>query len=202
MATKTKSPAVKNKLVKGKPIKSKPAKSTATGRSATTAKSSLKDKPNLRRNSSTPKTAAPRTKAASAKTSVGRSTRRSLKPQRGDLKLDHFRGLLIEERKRLEEELEQVRNRHTDMDNALPEEGEGGDEDTADLASAMMDKELDLSVEDEIEDMLAQVDRAFQKLEEGTYGICDVSGKPIPATRLEAIPYATLTVECQSLSEG
>ena len=124
------------------------------------------------------------------------------KQQRTDLDVDHFRTLLIDERKRLEEELEQVRNHSTDMDNALPEEGEGGDEDTADLASAMMDKEMDLSVEDELEDLLVQVDRAFQKIEEGTYGICDVSGKPIPVSRLELIPFATLTVECQSLAEG
>ena len=124
------------------------------------------------------------------------------KQQREDIDLNHFRTLLIDERKRLEEELEQVRNQSTDMDNALPEDGEGGDEDTADLASAMMDKEMDLSVEDELEDLLVQVDRAFQKIEEGTYGICDVSGKPIPASRLELIPFATLTVECQSLAEG
>jgi DnaK suppressor protein len=122
--------------------------------------------------------------------------------QRADLDIDHFRTLLIEERKRLQDELEQVRNRSTDMDNALPEEGEGGDEDTADLASAMMDKEMDLSVEDELEDLLNQVDRAFQKIEEGTYGICDVSGNPIPKSRLELIPFATLTVECQAMAEG
>lgn len=122
--------------------------------------------------------------------------------QRTDLDIDHFRALLIEERKRMQDELEQVRNRSTDMDNALPEEGEGGDEDTADLASAMMDKEMDLSVEDELEDILNQVDRAFQKIEEGTYGICDVSGNPIPKSRLELIPFATLTVECQAMAEG
>jgi len=125
-----------------------------------------------------------------------------IKQQREDLDINHFRTLLIDERKRLEEELDQVRNQSTDMDNALPEDGEGGDEDTADLASAMMDKEMDLSVEDELEDILVQVDRAFQKIEEGTYGICDVSGKPIPASRLELIPFAVLTVECQSLAEG
>ena len=124
------------------------------------------------------------------------------KQQRKDIDLNHFRTLLIEERKRLEEELDQVRNQSTDMDNALPEDGEGGDEDTADLASAMMDKEMDLSVEDELEDLLVQVDRAFQKIEEGTYGICDVCGKPIPNSRLELIPFATLTVECQSMAEG
>ncbi len=136
------------------------------------------------------------------KTTAKAGAVQEVEQQRADLDIDHFRSLLIEERKRLQDELEQVRNHSNDMDNALPEEGEGGDEDTADLASAMMDKEMDLSVEDELEDLLNQVDRAFQKIEEGTYGICDVSGNPIPKSRLELIPFATLTVECQAMAEG
>jgi RNA polymerase-binding transcription factor DksA len=61
---------------------------------------------------------------------------------------------------------------------------------------------MDLSVEDEIEDMLAAIDHALQKMEDGTYGICDISGERIPPGRLELIPWASLTVECQALSEG
>jgi RNA polymerase-binding transcription factor DksA len=61
---------------------------------------------------------------------------------------------------------------------------------------------MDLSVEDEIEDLLAAVDHALQKIEDGTYGICDMSGETIPTGRLELIPYAALTVECQALAEG
>lgn len=160
-----------------------PTKTTATGRTSSGAKS-----PNAK-----PAGKSLKSNAVAPKT-VGQ--------KRTDLDIDHFRTLLIEERKRMQEELEQVRNRSTDMDNALPEEGEGGDEDTADLASAMMDKEMDLSVEDEFEDILNQIDRAFQKIEEGTYGICDVSGQPIPKSRLELIPFATLTVECQAMAES
>ena len=136
------------------------------------------------------------------KTVSAATAKNDSKAQRGDLDLDHYRTLLFGERGRLEAELEQLRNRNTDMENALPEDGEGGDEDTADLAAAMMDKEMDLSVEDEIEDMLAQVAHALEKMEAGTYGICDMSGEPIPASRLELIPWASLTVECQALSEG
>lgn len=131
-----------------------------------------------------------------------KSARPEISQQRTDLEIEHFRALLVEERTRLQEELEYVRDRSTDMDSGLPEDGESGDEDSADLASAMMDKEMDLSVEDELEDLLNQVDRAFQKVEEGTYGICDVSGEPIPRSRLELIPFATLTVECQAMAEG
>ena len=115
---------------------------------------------------------------------------------------EHFRDLLLQERARLEEEREQIRSRSGSVDGALPEEGEGGDEDTADLASAMMDKEMDLSVEDEIEDLLGQVAHALRKIEDGTYGICDMSGEKISKGRLELIPWAALTVECQAIAEG
>jgi DnaK suppressor protein len=122
--------------------------------------------------------------------------------QRNELDIEYFRGLLISERVRLEEERDALRKSNVDMDGALPEEGEGGDEDTADLASAMMDKEYELSVEDEIDSMLESVDHALRKMDDGTYGVCDMSGKPIPARRLELIPWASLTVECQALAEG
>jgi len=138
-------------------------------------------------------------KKPSAKPSArGSATQNGARP---DLDIEYFRGLLLAERVRLEEEREQVRARALDMDNALPEEGEGADEDTADLAAAIMDKEMDLSVEDEIEDLLSAVDHALQKIEDGSYGVCDMSGEPIPISRLELIPWASLTVECQALSE-
>jgi DnaK suppressor protein len=119
-----------------------------------------------------------------------------------DEQIEYFQSLLLAERARLEEEREQIRSRSGAVDGALPEEGEGGDEDTADLAAAMMDKEMDLSVEDEIEDLLAAVDHALQKMEDGTYGVCDMAGETIPASRLELIPWAALCVECQALAEG
>ena len=44
---------------------------------------------------------------------------------------------------------------------------------------------------------LAQVENALKRMEEGTYGICEVTGKPIPLARLQALPYATRCVEAQ-----
>jgi DnaK suppressor protein len=49
--------------------------------------------------------------------------------------------------------------------------------------------------------VLRQIDRSLEKMEEGTYGICDVSGDPIPLKRLEAIPYANMTVQAQEKVE-
>lgn len=121
---------------------------------------------------------------------------------RRDLDIEHFRTLLLTERERYEAELEGIRSRSMDVEGSLPDEGESGDEDTADLASAMMDKEIDLSVEDEIMDLLNAIDHALEKIEDGTYGICDISGEAIPKSRLELIPWASLTVACQAMSEG
>lgn len=136
---------------------------------------------------------------------VPKAVKHKIKPPkqaRTDLDIEHFRSMLVVERERLESELEGIRSRSTDVEGSLPDEGESGDEDTADLATAMMDKEIDLSVEDEIMDMLNAVDHALEKMEDGTYGICDISGEPIPKSRLELIPWASLTVACQAMSEG
>jgi len=149
------------------------------------------------------RTATKAKKPASKTAKVQVAKLKKITQKRSDLDINHFLELLYKERDRLEEELEQVRSSPTDIENAIPEEGEGGgEEDTADMASALMDREMDLSVEDEIDDMLAQVDHALIKIEEGTYGICDISGNSIPKSRLEALPWASLTVECQALAEG
>ncbi|PQV65544.1 RNA polymerase-binding transcription factor DksA [Abditibacterium utsteinense] len=125
-----------------------------------------------------------------------------MKPQqRTDLDVEHYRQLLLDELSRLEEERDYVRKSNSDMDGNLPEDAEG-DEDTTDLATSLMDKEMDLSVEEEIEETMAAIEHALRKMEDGTYGICDVSNQPIPKSRLELIPWASLTAQMQSMAEG
>ena len=121
--------------------------------------------------------------------------------QRADLDMNHFRDRLFEEMAKLEEEREYMRRSAGDMDGNMPEDPES-DEDTADLASSLMDKEMDMNVEDEIEETLGAIEHALKKMEDGTYGICDVSGEPIPAARLEMLPWASLTAQMQAMAEG
>jgi DnaK suppressor protein len=61
---------------------------------------------------------------------------------------------------------------------------------------------MDATLEQTIENRLQYVERALQKIEEGTYGICDDTGEPIPRGRLEAMPEAIYTVEAQQRREG
>ena len=50
-------------------------------------------------------------------------------------------------------------------------------------------------------EILRQIERALEKISEETYGICDISGEDIPLARLEAVPYATMTVKAQERAE-
>lgn len=121
--------------------------------------------------------------------------------QRKDLDVSHYRDRLFEEMTKLEEERDYVRRSSSDMDGNLPEDAEG-EEDTADLASSLMDKEMDMSVEEEIEETLMAIEHALEKIQDGTYGICDVSGEPIPKSRLELLPWSSLTAQMQAMAEG
>jgi RNA polymerase-binding transcription factor DksA len=68
----------------------------------------------------------------------------------------------------------------------------------ADAGSDAYDRDFALSLLSQEQDALYEIDQALKRIEVGTYGICEMSGKPIPHTRLEAIPFARFTVECQS----
>ena len=58
-----------------------------------------------------------------------------------------------------------------------------------------------VALESHKRDTLAQVERTLQKLDDGTYGLCDNCGQPINPARLEALPHANLCVNCKALHE-
>ncbi len=73
--------------------------------------------------------------------------------------------------------------------------------DSGDMSQEMFTREMDATIGEQVERRLKDVDRALQKIEEGTYGLSDVSGEPIPKGRLEAMPEAVRTVEEQQRFE-
>jgi len=82
----------------------------------------------------------------------------------------------------------------------------GGDDfaetDSGDMSQSIFDREMDASVEEGIERRLGEIEKALQKIEEGTYGVCDDTGEEIPKGRLEAVPEANRTVEAQQRFES
>src|ERR671917_975067 len=73
--------------------------------------------------------------------------------------------------------------------------------DSGDLSHDMFTREMDASIGEQTERRLGEVDRALEKIAEGTYGLSDESGESIPRGRLEAVPEAARTVEEQQRFE-
>jgi DnaK suppressor protein len=66
-----------------------------------------------------------------------------------------------------------------------------------DLATATFDRELDEGLGEGVQQTLVEIDAALKRIEDGTYGICEVCGKPIGAERLAAIPWTRRCIDDQ-----
>ena len=75
------------------------------------------------------------------------------------------------------------------------------DQHQADMGTETFEREKDLSILEQVEAELADVEHALRRLDDGTYGTCEVCGKPIPDERLEAMPATRLCVEHQAQAE-
>lgn len=111
-----------------------------------------------------------------------------------------------EYRKRLEEERARLlhavsfleKENPGNISEELGELAEGGtDNHLGDTATAMYDRELDEGLEEGARETLAEIDAALQRIEDGTYGICEACGKPIGEDRLKAIPWTRLCIDDQ-----
>ena len=78
-----------------------------------------------------------------------------------------------------------------------PDEATGYSHHQADQGTDDFDRTISLEVTSREYQILRQIDRALEKIEEQTYGVCDITGADIPLARLEAIPYANITVKAQ-----
>jgi RNA polymerase-binding protein DksA len=139
-------------------------------------------------------------RARTAKSSAQRT--RTPKPAKLDKKaLAQIRKTLEEERAELlrrDAELEQATFDATQSDMT----GEVGlDEDFADAGTATFDRERDLSIRNNIRDLVDQITRSINRIDEGTYGICERCGRPIDAARLKALPHALLCMDCKRREE-
>lgn len=76
------------------------------------------------------------------------------------------------------------------------------DPSTADLAKDIVDREVDRSQYEWVKRELAEVDAALQRVDDGTYGVSEISGRPIPEDRLRAVPHARTLVDEQQLVDS
>jgi len=73
--------------------------------------------------------------------------------------------------------------------------------DLADRASSETDRAIELRARDRQRKLIAKIEAALQRIDDGTYGYCEETGEPISLRRLEARPIATLSVEAQERHE-
>jgi RNA polymerase-binding transcription factor DksA len=71
----------------------------------------------------------------------------------------------------------------------------------ADSGTDNFDRDFALSLLSSDQDAIYEIEEALKRIEKNTYGICELTGKPIPKTRLEAIPWARFTVQAQAQLE-
>ncbi len=110
---------------------------------------------------------------------------------------------LLDEQERLETELHELMERTASGSNTeRAAEISSYDDHPADLASETFEREKDLALESNITDLLAKVNTALEKMDEGSYGFCDSCGVEISAPRIEALPWASLCRNCQERVEG
>ena len=116
------------------------------------------------------------------------------------LDTDHFKRRLLEERERAQEALDYL---HEENESQLEDDREEiqSDNHPGDMATSTFDRELDYTLEENVERALAEIDAALRRIENGTYGTCVNCGQPIPPERLDAIPWATLCIDCKRKDE-
>lgn len=106
-------------------------------------------------------------------------------------RLQHFRSILLEELRA------HNNNVLTDQAAAL-ELDDDGVHDTSDLSNMDVNKELAFNLGERESQMVADIDQALLRMDEGTYGICARCGRPIDERRLEAMPTARYDAVCQA----
>jgi DnaK suppressor protein len=112
-----------------------------------------------------------------------------------------LRERLLAERKDLQAQYDELEE-STFSANQSELTGEMGfDEEYADAGSATFEREKDLSLVNNLRDLMERIDKALAKIDEGTYGLCDRCGKPIEKLRLKALPYANLCIKDKQAEE-
>ena len=114
---------------------------------------------------------------------------------------ERLRAQLESELTRLEADVAEM-NRD-DRDSQSETTGENAYRDhMADQGSATFERELDLTFEENEREELEEVRSALARMDEGTYGTCERCGVDIPAQRLEAVPTASLCIQCKEAEES
>ena len=114
-----------------------------------------------------------------------------------DEDLEYFRQLILAKREDAASEIERLRNQLSHENREQLDNDSGYSYHLADSASVGMDRESVYLMMDRQQKLMGYLDRALERIENKTYGICRVTGKAIERERLEAIPHTEISVEAK-----
>jgi DnaK suppressor protein len=112
--------------------------------------------------------------------------------------IEQQRGRLLDRK----EELESMQRDAQEVSRERSQEYQDAQADSGDESQYLFEREVDATLEQQFGQELKDINRALEKIEEGTYGLSDGSGEQIPKGRLKAIPEALYTIEEQQRREG
>jgi DnaK suppressor protein len=113
-----------------------------------------------------------------------------LRPEKLDKRtVEHFRKILLKERERIIGDVKQ-------MDESSKEMGTDGIQDIGDEAATIYNKQILLTLNENERVRLRELDEALDRIESGTYGVCEECGEPVGLKRLEVRPVAKYCVPC------
>jgi DnaK suppressor protein len=131
----------------------------------------------------------------------GAGARKAATAPAGDRTLEGVRGRLVAEQEQLLEQLREIEDATSSSSRGDISGDVSFDEDSVDAGSFTSEREKDLSIAQNVRDLLEKIARALDKIEDGTYGICESCGQPIEAARLKALPHALLCLSCKKAEE-
>ncbi|HEY7660380.1 MAG TPA: TraR/DksA C4-type zinc finger protein [Actinomycetota bacterium] len=109
--------------------------------------------------------------------------------------LDDLRQRLVEERSELQDQLTTIEETSFSTSQSDLSGEVSFDEENADAGTFTFERERDLSIENNVRDLMGKIDRALARMDDGEYGICSRCGKRIEKARLKALPYVDLCLK-------
>jgi DnaK suppressor protein len=115
--------------------------------------------------------------------------------------LDDLRKRLHDERTELERQAREIEESSFRTPQSELTGEVSFDEEYADAGTATFERERDLSLTNNIKDLIEKIDHALERIDQGSYGLCERCGRPIEKARIKALPYATLCIKDKQAEE-
>ncbi|MGZ8572069.1 MAG: TraR/DksA family transcriptional regulator [Actinomycetota bacterium] len=109
--------------------------------------------------------------------------------------IDELRTRLLEQQVELQDQLTTIEDTSFAATQSELSGDVGLDDESADAGTATFEREKDLSIEQNVLDLMQKIERALERMDAGTYGICARCGKPIEKARIRALPYVDLCIK-------